>query len=161
MTTTGAATEEARLLVEAVSLLLEREREIEATMTDRFRRAELRAAEVSTRWQDIEQRLVRIERRLAELAPTIDPRRAGAAELSQLKREVESLPLRATTPVRTARGAEPTVAQPEVESPTPAARNASVWGVLGETLEARFGAALMAVGAMLLLVVLFSQAGIG
>jgi hypothetical protein len=161
MTTTHTETENASLLVEAVSLLLKRELEIEATITDCFRRrVELRAADVHERWEVIEERLFRIERRLAELAPSVDPRRAGAAELSQLKHNVELLPARTATPATVGRRVERVVAQPEPELASLSPSNASRRGVLGDTVEARLGAVLMVVGTMVLVVVLFMQAGI-
>jgi hypothetical protein len=160
MTTTHRETEDASLLVEAVTLLLERELEIEATITDRFRQVDLRAGDVHERWEVIEERLFRIERRLAELAPSVDPRRAGAAQLSQLKHNVEALPARTATPATVGRRVERAVAQPERELASPSTSNASRWGVLGDTVEGRLGAVLMGVGAMVLVVVLFTQAGI-
>ena len=63
-------------MVEAVSLLLERAREIEATMADAFRRGQERDAEIDLRWAGIEERLERIERRLAWLVPGLKPARA-------------------------------------------------------------------------------------
>jgi len=84
-------TEEARLMVEAVSLLLERAREIEATITDGFRQGQQRAAEIDLRQAAIEDRLERIERRLAELLPGLKPGPGQAAELARLVAEIDSL----------------------------------------------------------------------
>jgi hypothetical protein len=88
-------TEEARLMVEAVSLLLERAREIEVTTTDGFRRGQQRAAEIDLRWAAIEERLERIERRLAWLVPRLKPGPGQAAEFARLVAEIDSLPVHA------------------------------------------------------------------
>jgi hypothetical protein len=159
MTTAPANREEAKLLVEAVSLLLQREQEIETAMTDRFRKAQLRAADVAQRWNSVDQRLSRVEQRLAELAPSIDPQRAGAAVVSQLKYEVESLPIRIASSANVGGRLERTVADsaPEVASQPKA--TTSAWALLGDTAEARLGAVLIGVGALVLVVVLFMQAG--
>ena len=62
------------MMVEAVSLLLQRAQEIEATMTDAFRRGQERDAEIDLRWAGIEERLERIERRLVWLVPRLTAR---------------------------------------------------------------------------------------
>lgn len=82
-------------MVEAVSLLLERAREIEATMADAFRRGQERDAEIDLRWAGIEERLERIERRLAWLVPGLRPGPGQAAERARLVAEIRALPVHA------------------------------------------------------------------
>jgi hypothetical protein len=179
--------EESRLLVEAVSLLLEREREIEATLTDRFHHAERHAARVERGYAEVEARVHRIEKRLAELAPSIDPRSGDLAVLAQIRGQLTALappagPAAAPEPLQQLVSVPPSGPPPVSPTPPPppsspathadtasassalttssADSGKSPWSALGDTREARFGALLMAAGAIALLYIILTQAGL-
>lgn len=88
---------EGNLLVEAVSLLLQRQRETESWLTEQFRQTERSAAQVERRYTELDQRLSRIEQRLAGLVRNVDPSTADDRQLSRLREQVETLSSGVTT----------------------------------------------------------------
>lgn len=132
-----------------------REREIEATMVDRFRQAELRAAEVEEHWEGIQDRLSRIELRLSALALSLVPGPADRAELSHIKQQVETLPIHVVSTPPTEHRAAPAVVtyeEPEPEPEAPPRRRTP--GLLGDTPEAQLGTILIGVGVIVLVIVM-------
>jgi septal ring factor EnvC (AmiA/AmiB activator) len=127
------------LLIEAVSLLLQRQREAEAWIAQH---------------SDVDSRLAALEDRLNRLAREQATSRASGADerMARLREQVEALrtgesdprPVRAVTPVRSVTPAAPTLPR------TP-------WEVMGATPRHRFGLAMMAVGVLAVLYAVATQ----
>jgi len=69
----SAPAQEGNLLIEAVSLLVQRQRETETWVSERLWQAEQRAGETDRRYAALESRLANIEAHLARLATDIEP----------------------------------------------------------------------------------------
>jgi hypothetical protein len=86
--------EEDDLLVEAVSLLVQRQRETEQWVTEQVCQAEERTAAAERRSVELEARLAVIEEQLARIARELEPGRAegpGDGRLARLREQLESL----------------------------------------------------------------------
>lgn len=86
--------EEGNLLIEAVALLVQRQRETESWIAEQIWQAEERATGTDRRQAELEARLESIERHLARLVNEIEPARGDAAvdeRLAHLREQVESL----------------------------------------------------------------------
>src|SRR6185369_574112 len=82
------------LLIEAISLLGQRQQETEAWAAERVHLAEERAQAVEQRQLDLERRLDDLEQRMAQLGEELDPELpAGGPEerLARLRQHVEEL----------------------------------------------------------------------
>src|SRR5690348_5925957 len=107
------APHEDNLLIEAVSLLVQRQRETEAWVAEQVEQAEERAAAVEQRYAELEGRLAGIEFQLDRLVRELEPGRGEAApgsQLARLREQVEEL--KSDTdgrPPRTSRSVEPAV----------------------------------------------------
>jgi hypothetical protein len=111
------ATEEGNLLIEAVSLLVQRQRETESWVAEQIWQAEERANAAERRYAELDTRLVDIEEHVARLAHDLEPSRQepGVQErLTRLREQVEGLKSSAgdgrgtrSTPVGTAAPAAP------------------------------------------------------
>jgi hypothetical protein len=87
-------TEEADLLIEAISLLGQRQQETEAWAAERVHQADERAQAVEQRQLELERRLESLEQRLAQLGEQIEPELpAGGPDerLARLRQHVEEL----------------------------------------------------------------------
>jgi hypothetical protein len=87
--------EEGNLLIEAVSLLVQRQRETEGWVAEQIWQAEERAAAAERRYAELEDRLGGIEEHLSRLVNELEPASGGNAEvdqrLSRLREQVEDL----------------------------------------------------------------------
>src|SRR5712691_7470225 len=86
--------EEGNLLIEAVSLLVQRQRETEGWVAEQIWQAEERAAATERRYAELEARLVGIEEHLARLVHDVDVVPGGALDderLARLREQVEGL----------------------------------------------------------------------
>jgi hypothetical protein len=86
--------DEGNLVIEAVSLLVQRQREMESWVAEQIWQAEERGAAAERRYAEVEERLAGIEDHLARLVHEVEPSRtdAGLAErLSRLREQVEGL----------------------------------------------------------------------
>jgi hypothetical protein len=86
--------EEGNLLIEAVSLLVQRQRETESWIAEQVGQAEERATAAERLYADLEVRLAGIEEHLARLVHDVEPLRedAGVDErLERLREQVEGL----------------------------------------------------------------------
>src|SRR5205807_6153313 len=86
--------EEGNLLIEAVALLVQRQRETESWVAEQIWQAEERAAATDRRYAELEARLEGIEEHLARLVHEIEPARgdpAGDERLARLREQVEGL----------------------------------------------------------------------
>jgi hypothetical protein len=86
--------EEGNLLIEAVSLLVQRQRETEGWVTEQIWQAEERAAAAERRYAELEGRLSGIEEHLSRLVNELEPQRGDAhvdERLSRLREQVEDL----------------------------------------------------------------------
>jgi hypothetical protein len=117
--------EEGNLLIEAVSLLVQRQRETESWVAEQIWQAEERATAAERRYGELEERLVGIEQHLARLVQDVEPSAADQAmaeQLTRLREQVEGLKADADSPAaRTVPVAEaPTRPLPSVEARPPA-----------------------------------------
>lgn len=86
--------EEDNLLVEAVSLLVQRQRETEQWVTEQVCQAEERTAAAERRSVELESRLAVIEEQLARIARELEPGHGegpGDGRLARLREQLESL----------------------------------------------------------------------
>jgi hypothetical protein len=101
------ATEEDNLLVEAVSLLLRRQHETEALVSEQISRSEERSKATEQQYADLESRLASIEDRLSQLLCEPRPNKSDVAvderlvrlreQLEELKAETNGRPLGAAS----------------------------------------------------------------
>jgi hypothetical protein len=88
------AKEEGNLLIEAVSLLVQRQRETESWIAEQIWQAEARTNDTDRRYAELEARLANIEEHLARLVHDVEPSRQDAAveeRLTRLREQVEDL----------------------------------------------------------------------
>jgi hypothetical protein len=160
--------EDNNLLIEAVSLLVQRQRETESWVADQVRQAEERAAATERRYAELEARLASIEERLARLAHEAEPTRAEAidterfarlrAQLEGLKSGADGRPARSPSalPAAPLPNATPARARP-VRAPEPPSdathqhQSPGLWDLLGTSPQDRFGLVIMGVGAVAVL----------
>ncbi len=174
---------EESLLIEAVSLLVQRQRETETWVTEQVWQAEQRAATSERRYAELEARLVDIEEQLTRLLRDTEPGRSDAAveeRLARLREQVEDLKTGGDgRPAHTVTVPGPTPPQagpvlPREFEPAPAppppvrpARVAATAGgssqspglleLLGATPQDRFGIALIGLGAVAVLYAILTQ----
>jgi hypothetical protein len=167
----GEVRADGNLLIEAVELLVQRQRETESWLTEQIWQAEERATATERVAADLEARLAAIEQRLARLGDDVDPPRdhPGLDErLARLREQVEGLKSGADrrvpprTPPVLAGGPGPTpppVARPPRTAPNPAQGSPAVgfWALFGSSPQDRFGLVLMAAGGLAVLYALLSQ----
>jgi hypothetical protein len=165
--------EEGNLLIEAVALLVQRQRETESWVAEQIWQAEERAAATDRRYAELEARLEGIEEHLARLVHEIEPARgdpAGDERLARLREQVEGLKLTPGTAEQAARGGPaPSVSAespptPVVERHTMAAPSAvasapsvTFWDLLGPSPQDRFGLLLIGAGAVAVLYAILTQ----
>jgi hypothetical protein len=170
--------EEGNLLIEAVALLVQRQRETESWVAEQIWQADERAAATDRRYAQLEARLEGIEAHLARLLHEIEPDRGDPADeerLARLREQVEGLKLSPGTagqsvrsgpgPAVSAEGASPPVvdgAPREPHSARPAspaephyhgqamaaAPGVTFWDLLGQSPEDRIGVLLIGAGAI-------------
>lgn len=170
--------EEGNLLIEAVALLVQRQRETESWVAEQIWQADERAAATDRRYAELEARLEGIEAHLARLLHEIEPGRgdpAGEERLARLREQVEGLKLTPSTARQTGRtgptpfpsverAASPVVdaAPRESETARPGAsteprdqrqtvataQGVTFWDLLGHNPEDRFGVLLIGAGAI-------------
>jgi hypothetical protein len=177
------APQEDNLLIEAVSLLVQRQRETETWVAEQIDQAESRAAVVKRQYTDLEARLADIEQQLDRLIREFEPARGDAAagqRLARLREQVEDLksetdgrPLRSVPPAPLPPVAPPAASAAvvlrttEAQSAPPrvstvaAASNATVWDVLGATPQDRFGLLLIFLGVVAVLYAVLTQLRFG
>jgi hypothetical protein len=88
------AKEEGNLLIEAVSLLVQRQRETESWVAEQIWQAEERASAAERRYAELDTRLAEIEEHVARLSLDLEPSRQepGVQErLTRLREQVEGL----------------------------------------------------------------------
>ena len=86
--------EEDNLLVEAVSLLVQRQRETEKWVAEQLSQAEERTAATERRYTEVEARLAALEEQLSRVAREVEPTRADTApdeRLARLRAQLEAL----------------------------------------------------------------------
>ncbi|HEV7663848.1 MAG TPA: hypothetical protein VGQ62_09960 [Chloroflexota bacterium] len=86
--------EEGNLLIEAVSLLVQRQRETESWVAEQVWQAEERAVAAERRYSELDERLASIEDHLARLVQEVEPSaadRAMAEQLTRLREQVDGL----------------------------------------------------------------------
>jgi hypothetical protein len=86
--------DEDNLLVEAVSLLVQRQRETEKWVAEQVAQAEERTAATERRYAELEARLAALEEQLSRVAREVEPTRADAApdeRLARLRAQLEAL----------------------------------------------------------------------
>ena len=95
--TAGETQQEGNLLIEAVSLLVQRQRETETWVSEHLWQAEQRAIESERRYAELESRLAGIESHLARLVGEVEP--SDDPRVARLREQIEDLkgeqPLRA------------------------------------------------------------------
>jgi hypothetical protein len=169
-----AAQHEDNLLVEAVSLLVQRQRETEAWVAEQIDQADERSGAVERRYAELEARLEGLEAQLERLLRDLETNRADAAgaggqrlarlreQVADMKSNTDGRPLRSvpsppSSPEPTgARHAAPLVAAvPTASAPASGvvqpSSGASVWDFFGRTSRARYGALAMFVGLVAIL----------
>jgi hypothetical protein len=128
--------EEDNLLIEAVSLLVQRQRETETWVTEQIDQAHERSVSSERRYAELEARLSGIEEQLDRLVRDLEPGRGDAAagqRLARLREQVEDLksdtdgrPLRSvpspSTPPRTFEDEVPLPRRPLESEATPPRR---------------------------------------
>ena len=100
--------EEGNLLIEAVALLVQRQRETESWVAEQIWQAEERTAATDRRYAELEARLAEIEEHLARLVHEIEPPHGDAAvdeRLARLRAQVDGLKSGSATEGRSVRGA--------------------------------------------------------
>jgi hypothetical protein len=126
--------EEESLLVEAVSLLVQRQREAESWVAEQMWQAEERAAATERHYADLEARLGAIEDQLNRLVRDVEPARSGGGDerLARLREQVEGLktendgrPVAREPELSRPRSAAPPVAPPVVATPPEPVPNSS------------------------------------
>jgi hypothetical protein len=166
--------EEGNLLIEAVSLLVQRQRETEGWIAEQIWQAEERASASERLYAELEVRLAGIEEHLARLVHDVEPLRddVGVDErLERLREQVEGLkssgdgravrpnPVLAVSPgsipppaaeprhstERRAVGARP-VAEPRPRTAGTSGPGVSFWELLGQSPQDRFGLVLIGAG---------------
>jgi hypothetical protein len=178
--------EEGNLVIEAVSLLVQRQRETEGWVAEQIWQAEERAAATERRYAELEARLVGIEEHLARLVHDVEPTQGATVDderVTRLREQVEDLksagtdgysvrgapvptPAAASAPAAPVR--EPDVARPIPTAPEPrysepsVARAAVSPGVgfmelLGTSPQDRWGVVLIGAGAVAVLYALLTQ----
>jgi hypothetical protein len=90
---TEEATHEENLLIEAVSLLVQRQRETESWVAEQVWQAEERATATERRYADLETRLTGIEDQLERLTREIEPGRSAEVDerVARLREQVEGM----------------------------------------------------------------------
>jgi hypothetical protein len=86
--------EEGNLLIEAVSLLVQRQRETESWVAEQMWQAEQRASDAERRYAELDMRLAGIEEHVARLVHDVEPSRQDAAveeRLTRLREQIEGL----------------------------------------------------------------------
>jgi hypothetical protein len=180
--------DEGNLLIEAVSLLVQRQRETESWIADQICQAEERASASERLYAEFEARLAGIEEHLARLVHDVEPLREdiGVDErLERLRKQVEGLKssadgrtartstvtagLPAPSPApeaprynseRPASSARP-AADPPPRTPPPSGQGVSFWELLGSSRQDRFGFVLIAAGAVAVLYAILTQLRFG
>jgi hypothetical protein len=89
---------ERTLLVEALTLLMERQQEAETELTERLARTNSRVVAVERRFGEIESRLAGIEERLLRLATEVEPDPGVSRRVATLQAHVERLQSPGTSP---------------------------------------------------------------
>jgi hypothetical protein len=121
------AHQEDNLLIEAVSLLVQRQRETEAWVAEQIEQADERAASVERHYAALESRLAGIEEQLDSLVREVEPGRGDAVvgqRLARLREQVADL--RTQSDERSLRSLPPAAAAVSVASTSPVAPVAPV-----------------------------------
>ena len=173
----GDIRNEQNLLIEAISLLVQRQRETEAWLSDQIVQAGERTAATDRRYAELESRLAGIEAQLQRLVPELEPSAIGEPDerLARLREQVEGL--RSVGDVRSAPG-QPPPRLPPPEAPRETSQQASrvpspesareaapvsprqgstLSDLLGRTPADRFGSFLIAIGALAVVYAVLSQ----
>jgi uncharacterized coiled-coil protein SlyX len=168
--------EEGNLLIEAVSLLVQRQRETEGWVAEQIWQAEERASAAERRYADLEDRLSGIEEHLSRLVNELEPAQDSNAQvderLSRLREQVEDLKAAGTDgrlvapPPRTSEPQPSLVAfAPPAETAWPAATgaptNVGFLDLLGCRPADRWGAVLIAAGAVAVLFAVLTSVRFG
>jgi hypothetical protein len=171
-------TDENNLLIEAVSLLVQRQRETESWVAEQVFHTDERAAATEQRYAELEARLLGIEERLARLTHEAEPGPAEGVDekrLARLREQLEGLksgedgrPARSPSalPAAPVTHAAPAKARP-VGAPTPPQhtvhqpRSVGFLDLLGATPQDRFGLLIMGVGAVAVVYAALSLLRIG
>jgi hypothetical protein len=173
--------EEENLLIEAVSLLLQRQRETESVLAESRQQLD----GIDRRHAEFEARLASIEDRLARLARELGSSRTDAAagerlarlreHLAELKSDGDPRPRRPLRPpevtsldaarrqpeaqrAASGTGASLPSSAPDAVVPTPeATRGPTLWNIVGATPRDRFGLLLIGVGVIAVLYAVLSM----
>jgi len=119
--------EEDNLLVEAVSLLVQRQHETESRVAEQLWQAEERTAATERRYAELEARLASIEEQLERVVHEVEPARGDAASderLARLREQLEGLksggdgrPARSATPAALTPGQSVPLQRPVADAP--------------------------------------------
>jgi cell division septation protein DedD len=176
--------DEGNLLIEAVSLLVQRQRETETWVAEQMYQADERAAENDRRYADLEARLSGIEEHLSRLVhdvglprePIVDERlqrlraelaglRATSADAAPVVHAPEPAPVPAPAPAPVAPQPPPAPADLPQATTTAAVatapRSVGFWELLGATRQDRAGALMIAAGAVAVITVVLTQIRVG
>ena len=173
-----ALDQEDNLLVTAVSLLVQRQVDMETWLGEQFREAERSTARVEQRYLDLEARLGQIETRLGLLTRRYEPTPIEAEHVVRLRDQVARLshvrpsppapqpgvapPAEVAPPPEVAPLVEPVVepvALPRQAPASVATPSRSVWDALGATPADRSAVLVMGAGAVAVLYALLKQLG--
>ena len=111
--------QEGNLLIEAVSLLVQRQRETETWISEQLWQAEQRAADSERRYSELESRLASIEAHLARLVHEVEPG-ADDGQMARLREQIQDL--RGETPLRATDDLVAPAPAPVAPTPPPAPR---------------------------------------
>jgi translation initiation factor IF-2 len=166
---------EDNLLVEAVSLLVQRQRETEAWVAEQIDQADQRTASVERRYADLDARLAALEEQLDRALRELEPTDRSAGErLARLREQVADLrtdpvdgrqlrPLHSAAPAPAARVAPPVAAPVPAPAPAPAPAAqpprpaGGMSSAIGGTARERFGLLAMFLGLVAILYAVLSQ----
>lgn len=154
-------TEQGNLVIEALTLLVQRQREIETWVAEQVWQAEERVAATEGQYSDLERRLQDIEARLGRLAHQLELRQSDEpsnSRLIELREQIEALRstpngLRAPL-VETS--SETTFTTQARESHT-TRRDVGLWDLLGQSGQERVGLIVMGLGGVAALFAILSQ----
>ena len=179
---------ERALLLEALTLLVQRQAETESALTDQVARTNTRVANVERRGVDLEARVAGIDARLQQLATQVEPDPGLSGRVAVLQAQLQQLhvarladaqPSQSSAPEPTFAPPPPTV-QTEAAAPTshppqairqthaPPPRRAAVvgsadtlWARLGNTNQDRASAVLIGTGVLVVVFAALAQLRLG
>jgi hypothetical protein len=178
---------ERALLLEALTLLVQRQADTESALTDKVARTNTRVANVERRGADLEARVADIDARLQQLATQVEPDPGLASRVAVLQAQLQQLhvgriaeqPYQSSAPEPPTHQAPPTsqtepavpasppvqaVRKPQAPPPRRAAvvgSADSLWDRLGTTNQDRASAVLIGTGVLVVVFAALAQLRLG